>query len=186
MMLSPGWGWRRCRPRNSGCSMMPGAPSHEILVLVLQRENITAVGTTPTLGLRCGCRVDILGVTRMERCKSDEQYHIVPSPLAGEGQGEGWRQTPNLRSPPSLSLPRTRAFTPVFAGYGGREPWGANLRNSRSANWTIGRTWRGECSTVCDPMALGLFRPVAGRSLLPLRRPTKSRRVATGRLPHGG
>ncbi len=41
-------GLERCRPRNSGCSMMPGAPSHEILVLVLQRENITAVGTTPT------------------------------------------------------------------------------------------------------------------------------------------
>jgi hypothetical protein len=38
------------------------------------------------------------------RC--ERTRHNVPSPLAGEGQGEGWRQTLNLWSPPSLSLPR--------------------------------------------------------------------------------
>ena len=39
------------------------------------------------------------------RC--ERRRHNVPSHLAGEGQGEGWRQTLNLRSPPpSLSLPR--------------------------------------------------------------------------------
>jgi hypothetical protein len=33
------------------------------------------------------------------------QARPAPSPLVGEGWGEGWQQTPHLRSPPSLSLP---------------------------------------------------------------------------------
>ncbi len=47
------------------------------------------------------------GATRTRiviRCEGER--HNVPSPLAGEGQGEGWRQTLNLGIPPSLSLPR--------------------------------------------------------------------------------
>jgi hypothetical protein len=46
MMLSPRWGWSDAGLATADAAWP--APSREILVLVLQRENITAVGTTPT------------------------------------------------------------------------------------------------------------------------------------------
>src|SRR3954469_12645612 len=46
MMLSPRWGWSDVGVATADAAWR--APSHGILVLVLQCENITAVGTTPT------------------------------------------------------------------------------------------------------------------------------------------
>src|SRR6478672_6193085 len=102
-------------------------------------------------------------MTRMHRQCCDERSHIVPSPLVGEGQGEGWQALSSHQSfhgkhycsllrpcggslrrgmaadsgfavtPLPVPPPHIRAFTPVFACYGGRERRGERLRNANKA-----------------------------------------------------
>src|SRR5262245_4558541 len=56
---------------------------------------------------------------RMSRCRlAVEALELrrtrpAPSPLAGEGWGEGWQQTQSVRSPPSLSLPHKGGWNVV-------------------------------------------------------------------------
>src|SRR5262245_2607255 len=44
--------------------------------------------------------------TQQQSASCEGACHNGPSPLAGEGQGGGWRQTQSLQPPPSPSLPR--------------------------------------------------------------------------------
>jgi len=46
--------------------------------------------------------------TRYNRRNYEDPRRSVPSPLAGEGQGGGWRQTPNSQLPPTPALPRRK------------------------------------------------------------------------------
>src|SRR5690348_13705464 len=87
--------------------------------------------------------------TRMMRWSWAEQRHIVPSPLVGEGQGEGWRQMQSAKPVLCMDLMMAVAFIswaqtrnkcsacdtplPVPPPQGGREPCGAHHRNSHNA-----------------------------------------------------
>src|ERR1051325_7423003 len=87
MMLSPRWGWSGSAAAHATWR----APSHKILVLVLHRENITAVGATPTPGY-AGGRTHHTEITRMLRCRCVGRCRSVPSPLVGKGQGGGYNE----------------------------------------------------------------------------------------------
>src|SRR4051794_466715 len=70
--------------------------------------------------------------TRMRRWRCDEQCHIVPSPLVGEGQGEGWATRHCARNDfllPTLDIKVVGSSTPlpVPPPQGGRERCGTAL-----------------------------------------------------------
>src|SRR5689334_802872 len=105
-------------------------------------------------GLACGSCVSLPGRPRKSvcghrcerwECVVAEQCHNVPSPLVGEGQGEGWPRSTErnarraeLRNDNGLNLSNVlrrecracRTPLPVPPPQGGREPCGARLRNS--------------------------------------------------------
>src|SRR5262249_41023581 len=88
--------------------------------------------------------------TRMLVCGWAERCHSVPSPLVGEGQGEGYNkhsicfasQVQHMQPAAVLGSVHGSKLSalcvvatplPVPPPQGGREPWGAHLRNSRNA-----------------------------------------------------
>src|SRR5262245_46433964 len=113
-----------------------------ILVLVPHRENITAVGTTPTPPGVAGVAETCWRITRMLCCRSDERCHIVPSPLAGRDREGGATSTEvavnpmsilNVEATTSKEHPRRCLVAtplPVPPPQGGREPCGVRPRNS--------------------------------------------------------
>src|SRR5262249_34698997 len=90
---------------------------------------------------RAGGGEGVATPTRMNSWKWAEQCHIVPSPLAGEGQGEGYNthcvsllsRVPTnsvLESKIALATVFVATPLPVPPPQGGRERCGAHLRNS--------------------------------------------------------
>jgi ATP-dependent Lhr-like helicase len=76
-----------------------------VLLIAPTGAGKTLAGFLPSL-------VELSDRTR-ERSKAVSRTRPAPSPLVGEGWGEGWRQTPDSQLPLSLSLPHKGGGNPV-------------------------------------------------------------------------
>ena len=75
-----------------------------VLLIAPTGAGKTLAGFLPSL-------VELSDRTR-ERSKAVSRTRPAPSPLVGEGWGEGWRQTPDSQLPLSLSLPHKGGGNP--------------------------------------------------------------------------
>jgi ATP-dependent Lhr-like helicase len=90
-------GWQ---PRAHQLELLAKARAgRSVLLIAPTGAGKTLAGFLPSL-------VELSGSHSPVRGKAKRQMLPAPSPLAGEGWGEGWPQNHNLPTPPSLSLPR--------------------------------------------------------------------------------
>jgi hypothetical protein len=98
MMLSPRWGWSDAGVAAADAAWL--APSHEVLVLILHRENITGVGATPTPGGAAASRRRDIASRKRGVAEVTSAAPAFPPPLRGrdrEGGLQAAQRSPSIR-----------------------------------------------------------------------------------------